>query len=447
MPLDSHYGAILPVYLRITNPLRVIDDGGLACGEDLADAAFKEGAINTDEFDYICEKTDFTTPEKRLFAILSDKGYDGLVYQNTVEGNGDSWVPFKPEQIKSVFNKGSFNVTKKDISEDLSDVTDDRMQRAKAMGFTIPAFHGTGATFNEFSVEKGKPSMMGGHAPHFADSKDEADGYAKDRRKDGENAKVIHVLLRVNNPLIIDMYRKQGIISTKEYKRIVGKKWVPGPFVPYPSGYDALRDLEDDIGYEGDRKDHWNQVYAKLMKLGYDGLKYINMMPDYSHGNYTKYVVFDPKNIRSIDAAFMNPESRNIFEANMNDAFNRWFGNSKVVDAAGNPLVVYHGTSHSFNVFDSDKTMDSAFWFTTNKKAIESGEVGASGHGKIMPVYLSVKKLAGWDEYDKYTFDQLIQMGFDGIKLDDNYVVFSPSQIKSVSNRGDWDGGHPNILR
>ncbi len=36
-------------------------------------------------------------------------------------------------------------------------------------------------------------------------------------------------------------------------------------------------------------------------------------------------------------------------------AFYRWFGNSKVVDDQGRPLVVYHGTSADFNTFDTGK--------------------------------------------------------------------------------------------
>lgn len=37
------------------------------------------------------------------------------------------------------------------------------------------------------------------------------------------------------------------------------------------------------------------------------------------------------------------------------DAFARWFGDSKVVDEDGKPLVVYHGTTHDFDTFDPDK--------------------------------------------------------------------------------------------
>ena len=35
--------------------------------------------------------------------------------------------------------------------------------------------------------------------------------------------------------------------------------------------------------------------------------------------------------------------------------FKRWFGDSKVVDRDGEPLVVYHATDAEFTVFDRDK--------------------------------------------------------------------------------------------
>jgi len=36
-------------------------------------------------------------------------------------------------------------------------------------------------------------------------------------------------------------------------------------------------------------------------------------------------------------------------------AFKSWFGESKIVDEHGKPLVVYHGTRHEFSRFDIDK--------------------------------------------------------------------------------------------
>lgn len=138
--------------------------------------------------------------------------------------------------------------------------------------------------------------------------------------------------------------------------------------------------------------------------------------------------------------------ARSSIDQTQTEAFKKWFGDSKVVDAQGKPLVVYHGTKKKFSKFDAGKTMDGAFWFTSNLDAIKSGEVGAAANGTVMPVYLSAKKLAGWDEYERLGYDQLIQRGYDGMELDGDYVVFDPTQIKSsTDNNGDFDPANPDI--
>jgi hypothetical protein len=128
------------------------------------------------------------------------------------------------------------------------------------------------------------------------------------------------------------------------------------------------------------------------------------------------------------------------------DAFKKWFGNSQVVDDAGEPMVMYHGADTDIQAFDPNKTTDSAFWFSQNRDKIAKGESGAASTKHIIPAYLKANKLAGWDEYDRLTYDQLINEGYDGIKLDDDIVVFSPTQIKhATQNRGTFDPTNPDI--
>ena len=132
--------------------------------------------------------------------------------------------------------------------------------------------------------------------------------------------------------------------------------------------------------------------------------------------------------------------------------FKKWFGKSKVVDENGEPLVVYHGTDKQFTSFDPEKSIGGQHWFTSDKSAIESGEVGAQGKGIIMETYLNIKKPAGWAEYDKFTIDELLGRGYDGLILPESdgtatYVAYSPEQIKSATgNRGTFDAGERNIL-
>ena len=53
--------------------------------------------------------------------------------------------------------------------------------------------------------------------------------------------------------------------------------------------------------------------------------------------------------------------------------FTRWFGDSKVVDAEGKPMVVFHGTTHVFESFDQrqaniENDMGKGFYLTTSPK-------------------------------------------------------------------------------
>lgn len=60
---------------------------------------------------------------------------------------------------------------------------------------------------------------------------------------------------------------------------------------------------------------------------------------------------------------------------NDNAAFRRWFGDSNVVDANGEPLVVYHGTANGrFTVFDLSKvdSHHNAFFFTDSLELANS---------------------------------------------------------------------------
>lgn len=98
--------------------------------------------------------------------------------------------------------------------------------------------------------------------------------------------------------------------------------------------------------------------------------------------------------------------------------FKNWFGDwqkapeqaSKVVDADGKPLVVYHGTKNDFTVFDPEKGRDGMKenykipnYFSSDPK-ISNGYSGSAGYdysknrigyANIKPVFLNVKKM--WD--------------------------------------------------
>jgi len=96
-------------------------------------------------------------------------------------------------------------------------------------------------------------------------------------------------------------------------------------------------------------------------------------------------------------------------------------------------VVAYHGSSVPIRRFDPKFwAPEGGFWFSEDKDAILRGESGAASTNYLMTVRLRVNKIAGWDEYDRYLIDQLLSMGYDSIKLDDNWIVFDPDRIEVV---------------
>lgn len=71
------------------------------------------------------------------------------------------------------------------------------------------------------------------------------------------------------------------------------------------------------------------------------------------------------------------------------EAFKRWFGDSKVVDENGQPLVVYHGTNAKFDVFKGK------YHFFSDSENVAAGY----GSENPMPVYLSMKNPLIVDAY------------------------------------------------
>lgn len=121
-------------------------------------------------------------------------------------------------------------------------------------------------------------------------------------------------------------------------------------------------------------------------------------------------------------------------------AFYEWFGDSKVVDEQGRPLIVYHGTKKTFDAFDEEKISKNhkklyygkGFYFTKDYYT-------AQNYGKkIMPVYLKISN-PSWSDLD-------LKEGSDGIfGTRGTYVVFEPEQIKSVENIGSFSKETQNI--
>jgi hypothetical protein len=137
--------------------------------------------------------------------------------------------------------------------------------------------------------------------------------------------------------------------------------------------------------------------------------------------------------------------------------FYKWFGDSKVVDEQGRPLVVYHGTDAEFDTFDMSKgrsTMDIQGAF------FSPWELDSKGYGSnVRAFYIKLEKPANegvaYKELNKHkgqtgagtmARESLVSMGYDGVNNSgEEYIVFKPENIKSVDNRGTYSSDTGNI--
>jgi len=184
----------------------------------------------------------------------------------------------------------------------------------------------------------------------------------------------------------------------------------------------------------------------------------------------------------------------------LNDNFWKWFGNSKVLDNNGNPLICYHGTNADFDCF---KNKDLGYHFGTINSAHNRIKYKYKKYlnSSIMPVYLKIENpiymddIGIWNDVDEIVSElininildnntefidryknmlelpidkqtdvknkiiedliiHLINLKYDGIIYknlsedigDDSYLVFNNTQIKSaIGNDGKYNPNNPSI--
>lgn len=155
--------------------------------------------------------------------------------------------------------------------------------------------------------------------------------------------------------------------------------------------------------------------------------------------------------------------------------FKAWFGDSKVVDEAGEPLRVFHGSgADDIEVFRPSRTgnLGPAIYTTPD---VEAAKEFAKTHdgAKVYELFVDAKnplkisnsleagdefwgKLAGKSEADaiadlhKQGYDSAWAVGTGKGRWGDTapeIAVYSPFQVKSVANRGTFNPDDPNIYK
>jgi hypothetical protein len=128
----QHRDHVRAFYLSIQNPLRLPDPGdwlrvfprrglpatlselfraGVIGARTLGQAQTQLHALDTAHENMEISVEDYQEKASTLLrGLIERKGYDGVVYENRIEDRGStSWIAFRPTQIKSVDNVGTFN--------------------------------------------------------------------------------------------------------------------------------------------------------------------------------------------------------------------------------------------------------------------------------------------------------------------------------------------------
>jgi hypothetical protein len=178
-------------------------------------------------------------------------------------------------------------------------------------------------------------------------------------------------------------------------------------------------------------------------------------------------------------------------DANFNDAFAKWFGDSKVLDGKGQPLVVYHGTPDMRGILEhgfKGYSRGSVFFATDSQRTAETYASGKqawdyqNSEPGVIPLYLSIQNPLlidaqgeNWRGTEKFV-TMAKENGHDGIviynSVDDYnkskkskpatvFAWFKPEQAKSAingqmvsridrkpikgatGNKGTWDAKDP----
>jgi hypothetical protein len=293
-------------------------------------------------------------------------------------------------------------------------------QAAKAAGYTVgPVFHGTRSQFNEFQQTREVGGDEYGKGFYFSELEGVASRYGD---------RVIPAYLSLKNPVKVGGAFADGDL----WKKVKAEK----------------------------RSD----IATNAKKMGYDGV--IRFQRGVDDSEMLEIVAFDPTQIKSADPITRDNSGNVIplsqrFQQSSADirympsgqietpAFKQWFGNSKVVDQSGKPLVVYHGTRSSTPI---DKFRTPTYF--TNKPSWANAFGGTASY----PVYLNISKPYEIDgtqegrhfEWNKRDVSRMKKDGFDGVIIrhpsGDVYTVFDQEQIKSATgNKGTFSRTSPDI--
>lgn len=235
-----------------------------------------------------------------------------------------------------------------------------RMERAKAMGFDVEAYHYSrhGADIETFAGSGGYDLSPFGIGPHVGSLKAATDRMNR-TRQDGATYKLLirkgREFRKPDGSIYGELELSQALADRVDYYADNGKSYVT-----------KLQDLSNSVWDEYDTIPYINDVEAPG-EISYivkpENIRSTNAVfdPDTSSSSQimaSKADSFTESDYRPAIVSWAKERFGNQVAPNGNPAwqnFVEWFGESNVVDSNDRPIVVYHGTNEDFTRFDIGK--------------------------------------------------------------------------------------------
>lgn len=217
--------------------------------------------------------------------------------------------------------------------------------------------HGTNKEFDTFDV--------GDIGFHFGTKEQAA------RRIDGDGS-ILDFFLNVRNPV-------ETVDLNEDWITYFIREWMPEHgYISEDEGFRILNDAYERNLDNPNLKSAWNSnnyhgyaaewIRKWLGENGYDGIIYSNA----HEGTGESLVALFANQVKSAtnnNGRFSPSEDSFLFQSVDTPQFKEWFKDSKIVDENGDPLVVYHGSMHFFDVFEK---RDLGFHFGNKAQAEEA---------------------------------------------------------------------------
>jgi len=472
---------ILPVYLSIKNPLRLPDLHTWSTGW-VVSALVEAGVLTEEQAEAILESGYFD--EVQFAAALEAKGYDGVVYHNETEGGGDSWIALRAEQIKSaVGNDGSFDRDDESIlsqssalPEDLllevvphiGESLTDEQRRNEELGFNR---YGAPYRFGPMTASWSRQVLVpvevlkhlkGALGEQQSVRQDDLDSLLDYMGRHRQLPPASFGAVDQHAAPYIEVWQDGSAWINEGNHRIMAAAQLGAQYLPVDIRYFAGAEAASGPLSPALIKEYDAQARAAGLSL-------------------TRYFAAAP-------ASLAKPLLGDEREANLRT----WLGDSKIVDADGNPTVLYHGTGGVIDRFDRSRigsasdagnASTGAFWLTDMPDVAADFAV-MQNDATVMPVYvrmshplvvdcaayarrhLCANQAMRLDNgeliYDINPFKEAALRdarigGYDGLVFEGGYdefprrgrifAVFQPDQLKSaLGNDGSFDRDDESIL-